>query len=118
MRSIRLLLFLQSAVFLGASMTHFGVLLAGYEHRNAGIAECVIGSVLLAGLVLTLVRPRSSRSIGIAVQGFALLGTAVGVVMVAIGVGPRTGPDLALHAVMAGMLLYGLYANVFPPARR
>jgi len=41
-------------------------------------------------------------------QGFALLGTLVGLAAIAIGVGPRTAPDIAYHVAIAAILLWGL----------
>jgi hypothetical protein len=73
-KAIRLLLLLEGAAFVIAGLTHFGVLMHGYEHRQAGTAESVIGIVLLIGFVLSWLLPKSTRGIGIAVQAFALLG--------------------------------------------
>src|SRR6266480_546693 len=44
----------------------------------------------------------------LAVQGFALIGTFVGVFTIAIGIGPRTVPDLVIHAIMVLELVWGL----------
>lgn len=107
-KAIRLFLLLEGIAFITASLTHFGVLIHGYEHRRAGTAESVIGIVLLAGFVLTWMLPRSTRGIGIAVQAFALLGTCVGIYMIAIGVGPRTFPDIAFHIAIVIALISGL----------
>lgn len=46
--------------------------------------------------------------IGLAVQGFALLGTLVGLFTIAVGVGPRTVPDLVFHAGIVAVLVWGL----------
>jgi hypothetical protein len=107
-QSIRLFLLSEAALFLFASLIHHGVLFHGYKHHEAGIAEGVIGLVLLAGLALTALRPASTRAFGLTSQAFAFLGTCVGIVMVAIGVGPRTGPDIALHVGMIILLIWGL----------
>ncbi len=107
-KAIRLFLLFEGAAFIAASLTHFGVLLHGFEHRMAGTAESVIGIVLLIGLLLTLVWPRSTRGIGLAVQIFALLGTFVGIYTIAIGVGPRTPPDIAFHVAIVIALICGL----------
>src|SRR6266550_2138906 len=72
--------------FMVAALTHFGVLVHGYEPQKAGTAESVIAFVLLVGLILTLIRPQSTRGIGLAVQGFALLGTLVGIFTIIIGI--------------------------------
>ena len=106
--NLRILLAAEIALFALASLVHRGVLVSGYEHTRAAIAEAVIAAVLAAGLLLSLMRPWSIRAYALLVQGFALLGTLVGVVMIAIGVGPRTAPDLALHVVMLATLGFGL----------
>lgn len=108
MTRIRLFLLLQGASFACAALVHFGVLLDGYQHRKAATAESVIAAVLLAGLALTWARAASTRTIGLAVQAFALLGTFVGLFTIAIGVGPRTAPDLAYHAAIVAALIWGL----------
>lgn len=108
MRTIRLFLFLEAATFIIASLIHSGRLIQGYEHPQARIAEGVIAIVLLGGLALTWIRPMSVRAVGLAAQGFALLGTLVGVFTIAIGVGPRTPPDIAYHVAILVVLVWGL----------
>ena len=87
-RAIRLFVLIEGVAFIAAALTHFGVLIGGYEHEKAGTAESVIGIVLLAGLALTWIRPASTRVIGLAVQAFALFGTFVGIFTIIVGVGP------------------------------
>jgi hypothetical protein len=82
----------------------------GFEHGRAAVAESVIAAVLSTGLVLTSIRPAATRGIGIAVQAFALLGTMVGLFTIAIGVGPRTVPDVVYHAAVIIVLAAGLIA--------
>ena len=110
-QTVRVFLLIEAALFLAAVLTHFGVLMSGLEHRKAGTAESVIGCVLLAGLILTLIRPESTRAVGLVVQAFALLGTAVGIFTIAIGVGPRTVPDIVFHGVLVIGLVSGLIAT-------
>ncbi len=107
-RTVRTFLLAEGFSFVLAGATHAGLLLAGYQHRQASIAESCIGAVLLAGFGLTWVLPARTRSIGLATQGFALLGTLVGAFTIAIGVGPRTAPDLAFHAGILAVLAAGL----------
>ncbi len=97
------------ALFSLASLAHRGVLVEGYEHSKAAVAETVIAAVLAAGFIVCLARPAAARTIALWVQSFALLGVCVGLIMIAIGVGPRTGPDLALHALMLLSLVLGLF---------
>jgi hypothetical protein len=99
---------LEAALFGSAALMHRGVLLQGYEHSSAAIAETVIALVLLAGLLATIIAPRSNRVIGLACQAFALLGTFVGLFTIAIGIGPRTPLDVALHSGMIALLVTGL----------
>lgn len=106
----KLLVFLGAEVLLFglASLGHQGVLLAGFEHARAAIAEAVIAAMLAIGLVVCIAGPLAARAVALAVQAFALLGVCVGLAMIVIGVGPRTGPDLALHALMLVVLVSGL----------
>lgn len=108
MPRLTLLLVVEGATFVAASLVHRGVLVHGYEHDRAAVAETVIGAVLLAGALLVRLRPGRARAIGIAVQAFAILGTLVGLAMVAIGVGPRTVPDVVYHFSILGLLVAGL----------
>jgi hypothetical protein len=107
-KKIQLFLLFEGVAFMTASLSHFGVLMHGYEHRQAGTAESVIGIVLLIGFLLTWILPGWTRGIGMAVQAFALLGTCVGIFTIAIGVGPRTLPDIGFHVAIVIALIAGL----------
>jgi hypothetical protein len=98
----------EAASFMVASLIHSGLLIGGYEHQEARIAEGVIATVLLVGVALTWVRPAWTRPVSLAAQGFALLGTLIGVFTIAIGVGPRTVPDVAYHISIVIVLMWGL----------
>lgn len=97
-------------LFAGAALIHAGVLVGGHEHSQARTAEGVIAAVLALGLVLCLLRPATMRTTALAVQGFALLGTLVGVFTIAIGVGPQTLADKAFHGLLLVVLVAGLVA--------
>jgi hypothetical protein len=105
---IRAFLAVEAAIFGLASLAHTGILLRGHEHWKAATAEGIIAAVLAAGLLACLMRPSVTRSIGIAAQGFALLGTLVGVVTIAIGIGPQSAADGLLHIIMLATLFAGL----------
>ena len=107
-RTIRLFMLVEAASFTAASLVHSGVWITSYEHAQASLAEGVIAAVLFAGLGFSLVRQDWTRPVGLAAQGFALLGTLVGLFTIAIGVGPRTVPDLAYHALIVVVLVWGL----------
>ncbi|MGH9161449.1 MAG: hypothetical protein ACRD2X_15900 [Vicinamibacteraceae bacterium] len=105
-RTIQLFLLSEGIIFFAAALVHAGSLLAGYEHREARIAEIVIALVLLAGLALSWIQPRWTRAAGLGVQAFALLGTLVGVFTIVIGVGPRTAPDVLYHVGIVPVLIW------------
>jgi hypothetical protein len=105
---IRTFLLVEGAAFATAASVHFGIRLDGYQHRQAGIAESVIALALLLVLVLSWTRLASTRTAGLVAQGFALLGTLVGILTIAIGVGPRTPPDMAYHVGVVAVLVRGL----------
>lgn len=107
-RPMRALLGVEGISFLLAAMVHAGILIQGYAHREAMIAESIIGIVLLGGLTMTWIRPRSTFSIAVVVQAFALFWTLVGAWMIIVGIGPRTVPDIVYHVVIIGMLVVGL----------
>jgi hypothetical protein len=111
-QAIRLFMFVQAAAFIAAALIHVGVLIDGYAHEKAGIAESVIAVVLLVGLALTWIRAGSTRGVGLAAQAFALFGTLVGIFTIAIGVGPRTTPDIVYHIGIVVVLLSGLVVAV------
>jgi divalent metal cation (Fe/Co/Zn/Cd) transporter len=119
MRSaVRLFLLAEAATFIVASLVHTGVVISGYGHRRAHVAESVIATVLLLGAAFTWIRPAWAREVGLLAQGFALLGTLVGIAMVAIGVGPRTVPDVVYHVVIALVLVCGLAVTARTQSQR
>ncbi len=113
---IRVFLLVEAAAFAAASLVHAGVLVHGYEHPQARVAEGVIAVVLLAGSVASWIRPVWTRAAGIAAQGFALLGTLVGLFTIAVGVGPRTAPDVVYHLGIVAVLVWGLVTAARAPA--
>lgn len=108
MTSLRMLPLVQAVLFAAASLVHAGVLLGGYEHSHAATAEGIIAVVLLASVVGSLVWPGSIRTLTLAAQGFALVGTLVGVFTMTVGVGPQTTADYVLHALLLALLVAGL----------
>jgi hypothetical protein len=106
--TLRRFMLIEAATFIVAASIHAGLLMAGYEHREARIAESVIALVLLAGAMLAWVRPASARVAALAAQGFALVGTLIGVFTIAIGIGPRSALDVVYHLAIVAVLLCGL----------
>jgi hypothetical protein len=111
---IRLFLGLEAAIFIAAALIHFEVVLDGYYDQGAGTAESIIAVVLLAGLLTSFLRPAVTRRAGIVAQGFALVGTIVGVTLL-LTVGPRTTLDIVIHLVMVVVLVIGLVATLRAP---
>jgi hypothetical protein len=107
---IRFFLLLEAAAFSVAALIHSGLLVGGYEHRQARAAESVIGAVLFAGLAWTAIRPQSAPGAALAAQTFALVGTLVGIFTIIIGVGPRTPLDIAYHVAIVIVLVSGIIA--------
>jgi len=107
-KQVQALLLIEAMAFGGAALVHAGLLAEEYQHREATMAESVLAAVLALGLLASLLTPASSRPIGLTVQGFALLGTLVGIFTMAIGIGPRSGFDVALHAGFVALLVTGL----------
>ena len=104
---VRVILTVATVAFGLATLIHAGVLINGYEHHKAATAESIIAPVLALGFIATLLWPASIRNIALCVEGFALLGTSVGVFMIVIGIG-RTVFDIVLHALLIAGLVAGL----------
>jgi hypothetical protein len=49
---------------------------------------------------------------GLIGQAFALVGTLVGLFTIAIGVGPRTAPDVTYHVIILVVLAWGLVVTL------
>jgi heme A synthase len=94
---------------------HFGLLIGGYRHRNAGTVESVISAALVAGLLLTWTPPPWSRRAATAAQSFGILGVLVGMFTIALGIGPRTTLDLALNSALLLTLIAGLAITLRKP---
>lgn len=114
--SVRFFMSIEAAAFIAAALVHAGRLVEGYEHREARVAESVIAAALLMGLAFTWMSPRWTRAAGLAAQAFALLGTLVGIFTIAIGVGPRTAPDIVYHIGIVIVLVFGLVVAARAPA--
>src|SRR4030088_1400362 len=116
MRTIPLFLLVEGTSFSVAGLVHGGGVLNAYQDQPASIAESTIAVALLVGFALTQSWPSRTRVIGLAAQTFALLGTLLGAFVIAIGIGPRTLPDIAFHASMLALLTFGLVVSARAPA--
>ena len=111
----RLFLLFEAVTFAAAAAVHAGVLFDGYRHREAAIAETVIAIVLIAAFALSRTPQPWPLRFAVVAQAFALAGTLVGLFTIAIGVGPRTLPDVAYHLAILAVITAGL-AAVSPAA--
>lgn len=68
----------------------------------------IIGIVLLGGAITSIVRPEWTRTAALITQTFALLGTAIGIFTIVIGIGPRSVPDVVYHIAIVLVLMWGL----------
>jgi small neutral amino acid transporter SnatA (MarC family) len=76
---VRTFLAAEAALFGTAALMHAGIILHGYEHTRARNAESVITLVLISSLLWSALAPARVRAVGLGAQGFALLGTLVGI---------------------------------------
>jgi hypothetical protein len=106
-QTLRALLLFEAATFVVAATIHFGGIVDGYAHRKAAIAETVIAVALLVGLAISL-RSGWALEAALGAQAFALFGVLVGLFTIAVGVGPRTAPDVAYHVGIAAVLATGI----------
>ena len=107
MRDLRPLLLAEAAAFAIAALVHFGVLVDGFQDETAGTAESIIGLVLLSGAAVSWLRPNWTRAAALLTQGFALLGSLVGL-YVAVVIGPTTIPDMVFHVGIVAVLAWGI----------
>ena len=106
--AMRTLLLAQATAFLIGCVVHSGLLMAGYEHRQASIVEAVLALVLYAAAVMSWIKPAWTRSDALATQGIALLGTLIGIFSIFAGKGPSTGADIVYQLVVVALLVWGL----------
>ncbi len=113
MARIRGLLLLEAAAFAVSALVHFGVVIHGYEHDDARLAESVISLILFLGFLVTWIRPAWIRATSVVAQGLALVGTLIGVFTIIVGVGPRTAPDIIYHVGILTVLARGIGTTVW-----
>ena len=112
---VRSVLLLAAVSFFAAAALHRGVFGEGHQHAPAATAEIVIGSVLLAALALSwLPSPWPARA-AFAAQAFAALGVLVGLVTIAVGVGPQSSLDVVYHLVILVVLGLGMVLSRSAP---
>jgi len=78
-----------------------------FDADHAGIAEALIGAVLLVGGTLMLAAPRRARTTGLAATGFGIVGFVIGLSFTTRG---GHAPDVAYHAIFLPVLIASLVA--------
>jgi peptidoglycan/LPS O-acetylase OafA/YrhL len=100
-----------------AAVCHMSILhLAGrldgskpFEPTRPGIAEALIGAVLLTGAIVLLRRWRHAWAVAVAANAFAVAGFAIGLTRTVQGGG---GVDLGYHATVLPLLVLTLIVLV------
>lgn len=111
---LRLIMSFQILLFIIGALSHAGFLPFSYLHFQARVAESIIAVLLTIGLASTFTKKPWKFKLTTATQVLSLFGTLVGVVMISIGVGPRTNFDYGLHAAMIILFLVALKMLVRP----
>ena len=73
-----------------------------FDAEHAGIAEAVIGTVLLVGAITMRRRPDLARTVGLAATSFAFVGFLVGLSFTTRG---GHAPDIAYHLIVLPILV-------------
>jgi hypothetical protein len=108
---IAILIGLEASTLAIMSALHLTGILAGgtrpFRPTDAGIAEAVIGVVLIGGAAALARLPLRGRAIALAALGFAILGVIAGLSFTIQGGGAI---DIAYHATILPLLLITLAA--------
>lgn len=124
-RGHAVVMLLEAATFCVAAVLHLDariplgfLTVRGERVEQAAIAELVIAGVLVFGAAVVLARPADARPLACVVTGFAIFGVIVGLATIALGVGPRTIPDLVYHVAIMVVLLISFAVLMNRPGSR
>lgn len=110
-RRVAGLMLFEAATLAVASAVHLAGGVQGrsavFDPDGAGIAEAIIGIVLVAAAAVMFRSPAHARAVGIAATSFAIAGFLLGLNFTARG---GHLPDIAYHVVMLPILAGGLIA--------
>jgi hypothetical protein len=108
-RRIAALMIVEAATLAVASALHLSGSVQGrsapFNPDRAGVAEAIIGAVLVAGAVVMFRAPALARTAGLAATGFAIAGFLLGLSFTARG---GHLPDVAYHLTMLPVFIGGL----------
>ncbi len=105
---LRLVVAIQVPVYFGAALLHLGVriplgplvLAVPNTIPAATIVETILGLAAVANLAVLMRTTRSSTRITLGIQLFLLAGVSLGMIALALRVGPPPSPDWTIHYVM------------------
>jgi len=111
----RMFLFAEALAFTVAALIHTGLPAEEYGRRDAIVFESVLAGILFLGYSSSRYDQSWTRSIGLAVQGIALLGTVIGRFSIIAGAGPAIIFDLVFYRAITFILLWGLTVTIIAP---
>ncbi len=109
-RRLPALMALEALTLAVASALHLSGQVHGsppFDPDHAGVAEAIIGAVLLGGAIAMVRAPARARAVGLAANGFATVGFLVGLSFTARG---GHAPDVVYHVVLLPVLVASLVA--------
>lgn len=105
----RVFMFIEAISFFFAALVHGGVLIHGREHTVIHVGETFMGIVLATGVVASGLLPAHARTIAFGTQAFAFFATVLGLLLIAVGLGPSSVPGLMFNAAVLLLLCLGLF---------
>jgi len=118
-RGVAVVMMIEAASLAVASAVHLSGHVSGrgepFDAGHAGIAEAIIGAVLLCAAVAMLRTTRPARTIGLAASGFATAGFLFGLSITARG---GHWPDIAYHLAVLPVLIASLVVLARSAPRR
>jgi len=96
------LLGIEALLFGAASLVHAGASSVDYGYMGTAMAEALVSAILILSIVASILRFWPPRTVALTAQGAVL-----GVVTIAISIGPQTRPDHIFHAILLVVLALG-----------
>ncbi len=109
----------EALTFLLAALLHLGIPLGFSEPRiiPAAIVEGLCGLFLAGSTYAVFARTRLAWGVALAAHLFAVAGVLLGIIALALGVGPSTVANTIYHRVILGVLVVVLVLLATPGAR-
>jgi len=109
----------EALTFLLAALLHLGIPLGFSEPRiiPAAIVEGLCGLFLAGSTYAVFARTRLAWGVALTAHLFAVAGVLLGIIALALGVGPSTVANTIYHRVILGVLVVVLLLLATPAAR-